>query len=106
MNSELLRVEAQIRLKVKQLLKQLLRLKSKLLEKLFQQVSAKRGCRNLLFAGHTIDFKKPFLTNTMFDLLMKYAKKDLSEMIASTKYELRTGHKIEIEIIHQLARQI
>ena len=26
------------------------------------------------------------------------SKKDLSEMIASTKYELRTGHKIEIEI--------
>ena len=49
-------------------------------EKLFKQVAEKTGDKTLSFAGHTIDFKKPFLKNTMFDLLQVYTKEDLSEM--------------------------
>ena len=49
-------------------------------EKLFKQVAEKTGDNTPLFGGHTIDFKKPFLKNTMFDLLQEYTKEDLSEM--------------------------
>ena len=49
-------------------------------EILFKQVAEETGVNPLSFAGHTIDFKKPFLKNTMFDLLQEYTKEDLSEM--------------------------
>jgi lysyl-tRNA synthetase class 2 len=49
-------------------------------EKLFKQVAEETGDNTLLFSGHKIDLKKPFLNNTMFDLLLDYTKEDLSEM--------------------------
>ncbi len=49
-------------------------------EKLFKQIAEETGDNTLLFGRHTIDIKKPFLKNTMFDLLQEYTKEDLSEM--------------------------
>ena len=49
-------------------------------ENLFKQVAEETGDNTTSFGGHTINFKKPFLKNTMFGLLQEYTKKDLSEM--------------------------
>jgi len=49
-------------------------------EDLFKQVAEETGDNTTSFGGHTINFKKPFLKNTMFGLLQEYTKKDLSEM--------------------------
>ena len=49
-------------------------------ENLFKQVAKETGDNTTSFGGNTINFKKPFLKNTMFGLLQEYTKKDLSEM--------------------------
>jgi len=49
-------------------------------ENLIKQVAEETDDNTLLFSGHTINLKKPFLKNTMFDLLLDYTKEDLSQM--------------------------
>ena len=65
-------------------------------EKLFKQVAEKTGDKNLLFGGHTIDFTKPFLKITMFDLLQKHAKEDLSEMDENELTDFAKSKSIDI----------
>lgn len=65
-------------------------------EKLFKQVAEKTGDKTLSFAGHTIDFKKPFLKNTMFDLLQEYTKEDLSEMDENELTDFAKSKSIDI----------
>ncbi|HIN20204.1 MAG TPA: lysine--tRNA ligase [Candidatus Marinimicrobia bacterium] len=65
-------------------------------EKLFKQVAEKTGDNILLFGGHTIDFKKPFLKNTMFDLLQEYTKEDLSEMDENELTDFAKSKSIDI----------
>ena len=65
-------------------------------EKLFKQVAEKTGDNTLLFGGHTIDFKKPFLKNTMFDLLQEYTKEDLSEMDENELTDFAKSKSIDI----------
>ena len=65
-------------------------------EKLFKQVAEKTGDKTLSFAGHTIDFKKPFLKNTMFDLLQVYTKEDLSEMDENELTDFAKSKSIDI----------
>ena len=49
-------------------------------ENLFKQVAEETLTNSLLFGGHTIDLKKPFHKNTMFNLLQEYTNEDLSKM--------------------------
>ena len=49
-------------------------------EDLFKQVAGVTLSDTLSFCGHTIDLKKPFHKNTMFNLLQKYTNEDLSKM--------------------------
>ena len=49
-------------------------------ENLFKQIAEETGDNTISSGGNTINFKKPFLKNTMFGLLQEYTKKDLSEM--------------------------
>jgi len=49
-------------------------------ESLFKQVAEKTLSSSLLFGGHSIDLKKPFHKNTMFNLLEEYTNEDLSQM--------------------------
>ena len=65
-------------------------------EILFKQVAEKTGDKTLSFAGHTIDFKKPFLKNTMFDLLQEYTKEDLSEMDENELTDFAKSKSIDI----------
>ena len=65
-------------------------------EILFKQVAEKTGDNILLFGGHTIDFKKPFLKNTMFDLLQEYTKEDLSEMDENELTDFAKSKSIDI----------
>ena len=65
-------------------------------EILFKQVAEKTGDKTLSFAGHTIDFKKPFLKNTMFDLLQVYTKEDLSEMDENELTDFAKSKSIDI----------
>ena len=65
-------------------------------EKLFKQVAEKIGDNTLLFGEHTIDFKKPFLKNTMFDLLQEYTKEDLSEMDENELTDFAKSKSIDI----------
>ena len=65
-------------------------------EKLFKQVAEKTGDNTLLFGGHTIDLKKPFLKNTMFDLLQEYTKEDLSEMDENELTDFAKSKSIDI----------
>ena len=65
-------------------------------EKLFKQVAEKTGDNTLLFGEHTIDFKKPFLKNTMFDLLQEYTKEDLSEMDENELTDFAKSKSIDI----------
>ena len=65
-------------------------------EILFKQVAEKTGDNTLLFGEHTIDFKKPFLKNTMFDLLQEYTKEDLSEMDENELTDFAKSKSIDI----------
>ena len=65
-------------------------------EILFKQVADKTGDNILLFGGHTIDFKKPFLKNTMFDLLQEYTKEDLSEKDENELTDFAKSKSIDI----------
>jgi len=65
-------------------------------EILFKQVAEETGDNPLSFAGHTIDFKKPFLKNTMFDLLQEYTKEDLSEMDENELTDFAKSKSIDI----------
>jgi lysyl-tRNA synthetase class 2 len=65
-------------------------------EILFKQVAEKTGDNTLLFGGHTIDLKKPFLKNTMFDLLQEYTKEDLSEMDENELTDFAKSKSIDI----------
>ncbi len=65
-------------------------------ETLFKQVAEITGDNILLFGGHTIDFKKPFLKNTMFDLLQEYTKEDLSEMDENELTDFAKSKSIDI----------
>ena len=65
-------------------------------EILFKQVAEETGVNPLSFAGHTIDFKKPFLKNTMFDLLQEYTKEDLSEMDENELTDFAKSKSIDI----------
>ena len=65
-------------------------------EKLFKQVAEETGDNTLLFGGHTIDLKKPFLKNTMFDLLQEYTKEDLSEMDENELTDFAKSKSIDI----------
>ena len=65
-------------------------------EILFKQVAEKTGDNTLLFSGYTIDFKKPFLKNTMFDLLQEYTKEDLSEMDENELTDFAKSKSIDI----------
>ena len=65
-------------------------------EILFKQVADKTGDNTLLFGEHTIDFKKPFLKNTMFDLLQEYTKEDLSEMDENELTDFAKSKSIDI----------
>lgn len=65
-------------------------------EILFKQVAEKTGDNTLLFGVHTIDFKKPFLKNTMFDLLQEYTKEDLSEMDENELTDFAKSKSIDI----------
>jgi len=49
-------------------------------EDLFKHVANEILTESLLFAGHTIDLKKTFHKNTMFNLLEDYGGEDLSKM--------------------------
>ena len=65
-------------------------------EILFKQITEKTGDKILLFSGHTIDFKKPFLKNTMFNLLQEYSKKDLSKMDKNELTDFAKSKSIDI----------
>ena len=65
-------------------------------EKLFKQVAETTGDNTPLFGGHTIDFKKPFLKNTMFDLLQEYTEEDLSEMDENELTDFAKSKSIDI----------
>ena len=65
-------------------------------EKLFKQVAEDTDDNTLLFGGHTIDLKKPFLKNTMFDLLQEYTKEDLSEMDENELTDFAKSKSIDI----------
>ena len=65
-------------------------------ERLFKQVAEEIGNNTPLFGGHTIDFKKPFLKNTMFDLLQEYTKEDLSEMDENELTDFAKSKSIDI----------
>ena len=65
-------------------------------EILFKQVAEKTGDNTLLFGGHTIDLKKPFLKNTMFDLLQEYSKEDLSKMDENELSDFAKSKSIDI----------
>ena len=65
-------------------------------EILFKQITEKSGDKILLFSGHTIDFKKPFLKNTMFNLLQEYSKKDLSKMDKNELTDCAKSKSIDI----------
>lgn len=65
-------------------------------EILFKQIADKTGDNTLLFGVHTIDLKKPFLKNTMFDLLQEYTKEDLSEMDENELTDFAKSKSIDI----------
>ena len=65
-------------------------------EILFKQVAEETGDNTLLFGRHTIDLKKPFLKNTMFDLLQEYTKEDLSEMDENELTDFAKSKSIDI----------
>ena len=65
-------------------------------EILFKQVAENTSDNTLLFSGHTIDFKKPFLKNTMFDLLQEYTKENLSEMDENELTDFAKSKSIDI----------
>jgi len=65
-------------------------------EILFKQVAGETGDDILLFCGYTIDLKKPFLKNTMFDLLQEYSKEDLSKMDENELSDFAKSKSIDI----------
>ncbi len=65
-------------------------------ENLFKQVAEETGDNTTSFGGNTINFKKPFLKNTMFDLLQEYTKEDLSEMDENELTDFAKSKSIDI----------
>lgn len=65
-------------------------------ENLFKQVAKETGDNTTSFGGNTINFKKPFLKNTMFGLLQEYTKKDLSEMDKNEITDFAKSNSLDI----------
>ncbi len=65
-------------------------------ENMIREVAIKNGCDKVNYSGNKIDLKKPFLKESMFNLIEKYTGKDVSNLNQIELLEISQSLDLEI----------